>query len=52
MGVTSVLVDNGVNLGALRQGLTNYAQNVNKIEKNKKKWIKYTQNSTSSEKTE
>lgn len=52
MGVTSILVGNGVNLGALRQGLTSYSQNVNKIEKNKKKWTKYTQNSTSSEKTE
>ncbi|KGN43755.1 magnesium-dependent phosphatase 1 [Cucumis sativus] len=52
MGVTSILVGNGVNLGALRQGLTSYSQNVNKIEKNKKKWAKYTQNSSSSEKTE
>ncbi|XP_038887268.1 magnesium-dependent phosphatase 1 [Benincasa hispida] len=52
MGVTSILVGNGVNLGALRQGLSNYSQNVNKIEKNKKRWTKYTQNSTSSEKSE
>lgn len=52
MGVTSILVGNGVNLGALRQGLTKYSQNVNKIEKNKQKWTKYTKNSTSSEKTE
>ncbi|XP_022136381.1 magnesium-dependent phosphatase 1 [Momordica charantia] len=50
MGVTSILVDNGVNLGALRQGLSEYSQNVNKIEKNKQKWKKFTQNSTSSEK--
>ncbi|KAJ6371954.1 hypothetical protein OIU77_002299 [Salix suchowensis] len=27
MGVTSILVDNGVNLGALRQGLTEFSQN-------------------------
>ena len=47
MGVTSILVDNGVNLEALRQGLTTYAHNVNKIEDNKKKWTNYTQNSTS-----
>lgn len=38
MGVTSILVGNGVNLGALRQGLTEYSQNVNKSEKNKQRW--------------
>ncbi|KAG7011550.1 Magnesium-dependent phosphatase 1, partial [Cucurbita argyrosperma subsp. argyrosperma] len=51
MGVTSILVDNGVNLEALRQGLTTYAHNMNKIDHNKKKWTNYTQNSTSSETT-
>ena len=27
MGATSILVENGVNLGALRQGLTKFSQN-------------------------
>lgn len=35
MGVTSILVGKGVNLGALRQGLTKFAENVNTSEKNK-----------------
>ncbi|KAJ4843280.1 hypothetical protein Tsubulata_036371 [Turnera subulata] len=34
MGVTSILVDNGVNLGALREGLTKFTQNVKTTEKN------------------
>uniref|UniRef100_A0A2P2MNJ1 Magnesium-dependent phosphatase n=1 Tax=Rhizophora mucronata TaxID=61149 RepID=A0A2P2MNJ1_RHIMU len=50
MGVTSILVGNGVNLGALRQGLTKFSQNVNAAEKNKQKWLKFTQNSSSSDK--
>ncbi|KAF3435090.1 hypothetical protein FNV43_RR22177 [Rhamnella rubrinervis] len=53
MGVTSILVHNGVNLGALRQGLTDYSQNVNTSEKNKQRWrTKFSKNSTSSEKNE
>ncbi|EEF39745.1 magnesium-dependent phosphatase 1 [Ricinus communis] len=50
MGVTSILVSNGVNLGALRQGLTRFSQNVNTIQKNKQKWQKFSQNSKSAEK--
>ena len=53
MGVTSILVDNGVNLGALRQGLTEYSKNVESSEKNKQRWVKkYAGNSSSSEKNE
>ncbi|XP_065869622.1 uncharacterized protein [Euphorbia lathyris] len=52
MGVTSILVGKGVNLGALRQGLTNFSQNVNTSEKNKEKWKKFSQNSNSSKKKE
>ncbi|KAK4252747.1 hypothetical protein QN277_014297 [Acacia crassicarpa] len=39
MGVTSILVGNGVNLGALREGLTRFSQNRNTSEKNKQKWM-------------
>ncbi|CAD5318468.1 unnamed protein product [Arabidopsis thaliana] len=35
MGVTSILVGDGVTLGAFRQGLTEFTQNHNSIEKNK-----------------
>ncbi|XP_009366312.2 magnesium-dependent phosphatase 1 [Pyrus x bretschneideri] len=53
MGVTSILVDNGVNIGALRQGLTKYTENVNTSEKNKQKWrTKFSKSSSSSEKNE
>ncbi|KAE8708390.1 Haloacid dehalogenase-like hydrolase superfamily protein isoform 2 [Hibiscus syriacus] len=53
MGVTSIYVGNGVNLGALRQGLTEFTENQNTSEKNKQKWLKkYAQNSSSSEKKE
>ncbi|KAL7119293.1 hypothetical protein ACP275_02G054800 [Erythranthe tilingii] len=37
MGVTSILVGNGVNLGALRQGLSNFSQNRSSSEKGKQK---------------
>ncbi|XP_049402763.1 uncharacterized protein LOC125866410 [Solanum stenotomum] len=37
MGVTSVLVDDGVNLEALRQGLSEFAQNSSLGKKNKEK---------------
>ncbi|XWS39781.1 hypothetical protein CRYUN_Cryun18bG0084100 [Craigia yunnanensis] len=40
MGVTSIYVDNGVNLGAVRQGLTQFAENRNASEKNKQPWLK------------
>ncbi|KAJ9174963.1 hypothetical protein P3X46_013555 [Hevea brasiliensis] len=49
MGITSILVGNGVNLGALRQGLIKFSQNVNKCEKNKQKWLKFSQNSKKKE---
>ncbi|KAF5733366.1 putative Magnesium-dependent phosphatase [Tripterygium wilfordii] len=49
MGVTSILVGNGVNLGALREGLTKFSQNVNTSEKNKQKGLKFSQKSNSSE---
>ncbi|KAJ6420714.1 hypothetical protein OIU84_028134 [Salix udensis] len=52
MGVTSILVDNGVNLGALRQGLTEFSQNASRSEKNNQSWQKYSQNPNSSEKKE
>ncbi|XP_060175909.1 uncharacterized protein LOC132606433 [Lycium barbarum] len=37
MGVTSILVDDGVNLEALRQGLSEFAQNSTSGKKNKEK---------------
>ncbi|KDP29975.1 hypothetical protein JCGZ_18742 [Jatropha curcas] len=46
MGVTSILVGKGVNLGALRQGLTEFTQNVTTSEKNKQKWLKFSKNSS------
>lgn len=50
MGVTSILVGDGVTLGALRQGLTEFSQNHNTIEKNKKVWRnKYSGKAPSSE---
>ncbi|GMY38994.1 magnesium-dependent phosphatase 1 [Fagus crenata] len=53
MGVTSILVGNGVNLGALRQGLTKFSENWNTVEKNKQKWrTKFSQNPESSNKNE
>ncbi|KAM5548371.1 hypothetical protein ABKV19_000008 [Rosa sericea] len=53
MGVTSILVNEGVNVEALRQGLTKYSENVNISEKNKQKWrTKFSQNSNSSKKNE
>ncbi|KAL6535025.1 hypothetical protein OROMI_026399 [Orobanche minor] len=35
MGVTSILVGNGVNMGALREGLSKFAQKQFPLEKNK-----------------
>ncbi|KAM1763547.1 hypothetical protein FF1_002820 [Malus domestica] len=53
MGITSILVFNGVNVAALRQGLTNYAENVNTYERNMQKWrTMYSESSSSSEKNE
>ncbi|CAL0300825.1 unnamed protein product [Lupinus luteus] len=39
MGVTSILVGNGVSLGAFREGLTRFSQNWNDSQKNKQKWV-------------
>lgn len=52
MGATSVLVRNGVNLGALREGLRKYSENLATKEKNRQKWLKFSKspNSTDSEK--
>ncbi|KAK7838496.1 uncharacterized protein LOC111990486 [Quercus suber] len=53
MGVTSILVGNGVNLGALREGLTKFSENWNTVEKNKQKWrTKFSKNPESSDKKE
>ncbi|XP_010488881.1 PREDICTED: magnesium-dependent phosphatase 1 [Camelina sativa] len=50
MGVTSILVGSGVTLGAFRQGLTEFTQNQNSIEKNKQVWRdKYSGKPASSE---
>ncbi|CAN8270768.1 unnamed protein product [Cochlearia groenlandica] len=50
MGVTSILVGNGVTLGAFRQGLNEFSQNRNDIEKNKQIWRdKYSGKPASSE---
>lgn len=38
MGVTSILVGNGVNLGAFRQGLMEFSQNSGSSSGGKKKW--------------
>ncbi|KAK4747850.1 hypothetical protein SAY87_014436 [Trapa incisa] len=49
MGVTSLLVGNGVNLGAFRQGLVMHSQNAETAEKNLNRWrTKYSQQSKSS----
>ncbi|KAF8032070.1 hypothetical protein BT93_D1090 [Corymbia citriodora subsp. variegata] len=51
MGVTSILVGNGVNLGAFRQGLAKFSENFNTVEKNKQRWrTKFTKDADSSEK--
>ncbi|RDX60402.1 putative ubiquitin-like-specific protease 2B [Mucuna pruriens] len=39
MGVTSILVGDGVNLGSLREGLTQFSRNWNASQKNKQKWL-------------
>ena len=49
MGVTSILVRNGVNLAALREGLSKFSQNLAKIDRNKQKWLKFSQKPGSSE---
>ncbi|XP_041994181.1 magnesium-dependent phosphatase 1-like [Salvia splendens] len=49
MGVTSILVDDGVDLGALRQGHIKFSQSRSALEKNKQRWRKFSQKPTSSE---
>lgn len=48
MGVTSILVGKGVNLGALRQGLSEFVKNSASVEKNKEQWRKFSKDSGSS----
>ncbi|KAJ1396534.1 Magnesium-dependent phosphatase-1, eukaryotic/archaeal-type [Sesbania bispinosa] len=43
MGVTSILVGDGVNLGSLNQGLTQFSRNWNASQRNKQKWLNYSQ---------
>lgn len=51
MGVTSILVGDGVNLKAFRQGLAKFSENFNTVEKNKQRWrTKFTKDADSSEK--
>ncbi|CAI9104119.1 OLC1v1002735C1 [Oldenlandia corymbosa var. corymbosa] len=52
MGATSILVRKGVNLGAFREGLTKFSQNFASVERNKKKWRKFSQKPESSENEE
>ncbi|KAK4378564.1 hypothetical protein RND71_000426 [Anisodus tanguticus] len=48
MGVTSILVGKGVNLGALRQGLSEFVQKTASVEKNKERWRKFSKEPGSS----
>nr|GMC87661.1 magnesium-dependent phosphatase 1 [Ipomoea batatas] len=52
MGVTSILVGKGVNIGALRQGLLEFTQNFTSSEKNKERWRKFSQKPGSSQSDE
>lgn len=47
MGVSCVLVRNGVNLGALREGLRKYSENLASKERNRQKWLKFSQSPSS-----
>ncbi|GFQ08355.1 magnesium-dependent phosphatase 1 [Phtheirospermum japonicum] len=49
MGVTSILVGDGVDLGALKRGFSKFLQNRSSLEKNKQRWQNFSQKSTSSE---
>ncbi|KAI4375586.1 hypothetical protein MLD38_013440 [Melastoma candidum] len=50
MGVTSILVDNGVNLGEFRKGLVKFSENADTTEKNKKRWrTKFSKGSSAQE---
>ncbi|KAL8540521.1 hypothetical protein ACS0TY_001956 [Phlomoides rotata] len=50
MGVTCILVRDGVDLEALRQGLSKFSQNRSLLEQNKQRWRNFSQKSTSTEK--
>ncbi|XP_059447001.1 uncharacterized protein LOC132178575 [Corylus avellana] len=53
MGATSILVDKGINLTALQEGLTRFSENWKTVEKNKQKWLKkFSQNPNSSDQNE
>ncbi|KAL6560737.1 hypothetical protein OROGR_004296 [Orobanche gracilis] len=47
MGVASILVDDGVNLEALRNGLSKYSKNRSALEKNKQRWRDFSKKSPS-----
>ncbi|CAH9084624.1 unnamed protein product [Cuscuta epithymum] len=49
MGVTSILVNNGVNIVALKEGLTCFKQNFASLEKNKERWAKFPKKPSSSQ---
>ncbi|KAL2231492.1 magnesium-dependent phosphatase 1-like [Sesamum indicum] len=49
LGVTSILVDDGVNLEAFRQGLSKFSQNRSSLERNKQRWRNFSQKSSSSQ---
>ncbi|PIN17678.1 Magnesium-dependent phosphatase [Handroanthus impetiginosus] len=49
MGVTSILVHDGVNLAALRYGLAMFSQNRSTLEKNKQRWRNFSKKTSSSE---
>ncbi|VFQ88813.1 unnamed protein product [Cuscuta campestris] len=49
MGVTSILVSNGVNIAALKEGLSKFLQNLASLEKNKERWAKFPQKPSSSQ---
>ncbi|KAL2476854.1 Haloacid dehalogenase-like hydrolase (HAD) superfamily protein [Forsythia ovata] len=48
MGVTSILVGDGVNLGALRLGLSKFSENLSSIQRNKQRWRNFSQKLSSS----
>ncbi|KAL6531719.1 hypothetical protein OROMI_028082 [Orobanche minor] len=46
MGVASILVDDGVNLEALENGLSKYSKNRSALEKNKQRWRDFSRKSS------
>ncbi|VFQ78241.1 unnamed protein product [Cuscuta campestris] len=49
MGVTSILVSSGVNIAALKEGLSKFLQNLASLEKNKERWAKFPQKPSTSQ---